>query len=147
MTRETHPTVLLVDDQADVREALRMLLKSEGIASVGASGPSEALLLIDQRDFACALIDLNYTRDTTSGEEGLALLDQLRQRMPDLPLVVMTAWGNVPLVVDALRRGAGDFIEKPWDNARLISIIRTQIALGSSLRRQRRLEAENALLR
>jgi DNA-binding NtrC family response regulator len=147
MTRETQPTVLLVDDQADVREALRMLLKSEGIASAGANGPAEALMLVDQRDVACALIDLNYTRDTTSGEEGLALLDQLRQRQPELPVVVMTAWGNVPLVVDALRRGASDFIEKPWDNARVISIVRTQLALAGSLRRQRRLEAENALLR
>ncbi|MEP7186618.1 MAG: sigma-54 dependent transcriptional regulator [Rhodanobacter sp.] len=147
MTRESNSTVLLVDDQADVREALRMLLKSEGIASAGASGPAAALSMVDEQTFHCALIDLNYTRDTTSGEEGLVLLDQLRQRMPELPVVVMTAWGNVPLVVDALRRGASDFIEKPWDNARVISIVRTQLVLADSLRRQRRLEAENALLR
>jgi DNA-binding NtrC family response regulator len=147
MTHKPNPTVLLVDDQADVREALRMLLKSEGIASAGANGPAEALAMVDGRDFDCAVIDLNYTRDTTSGDEGLALLDQLRQRQPELPVVVMTAWGNVPLVVDALRRGASDFIEKPWDNARVISIVRTQLVLADSLRRQRRLEAENALLR
>ena len=147
MTRESNPTVLLADDQADVREALRLLLKSEGIASVGVDGPAAALEAVRQRDFSCALIDLNYTRDTTSGDEGLALLDALRQHAPELPVVVMTAWGNVPLVVDALRRGAGDFIEKPWDNARLLSIVRTQIALGEGARRQRRLEAENALLR
>jgi DNA-binding NtrC family response regulator len=147
MTRETHPTVLLVDDQADVREALRLLLKSEGIASAGADGPAAAMEAVRQRDFSCALIDLNYTRDTTSGEEGLALLDALRQHAPELPVVVMTAWGNVPLAVDALRRGAGDFIEKPWDNTRALSIVRTQIALGEGSRRQRRLEAENALLR
>ncbi|NMW25355.1 sigma-54-dependent Fis family transcriptional regulator, partial [Rhodanobacter denitrificans] len=147
MTRESNPTVLLADDQADVREALRLLLKSEGIASVGVGGPAAALDAVRQRDFSCALIDLNYTRDTTSGEEGLALLDQLRQHAAELPVVVMTAWGNVPLVVDALRRGAGDFIEKPWDNTRLLSIVRTQIALGEGARRQRRLEAENALLR
>mgnify|MGYP001066325572 FL=1 len=147
MTRETHPLVLLVDDQADVREALRLLLKSEGIASFGVDGPAAALQAVRQRDFGCALIDLNYTRDTTSGEEGLALLDALRQHAPELPVVVMTAWGNVPLAVDALRRGAGDFIEKPWDNTRALSIVRTQIALGEGARRQRRLEAENALLR
>ncbi|MGB3380715.1 MAG: response regulator, partial [Rhodanobacter sp.] len=147
MTRETHPLVLLVDDQADVREALRLLLKSEGIASVGVDGPTAAREAVRQREFSCALIDLNYTRDTTSGEEGLALLDALRQHAPELPVVVMTAWGNVPLAVDALRRGAGDFIEKPWDNTRALSIVRTQIALAEASRRQRRLEAENALLR
>ncbi|HWU76279.1 MAG TPA: sigma-54 dependent transcriptional regulator [Rhodanobacter sp.] len=147
MARESNPTILLVDDQADVREALRMLLKSEGIGSVGVNGPATALAAVERQAFDGALIDLNYTRDTTSGEEGLALLDQLRQRVPELPVVVMTAWGNVPLAVDALRRGAGDFIEKPWDNTRLVSIVRTQIALGAAARRQRRLEAENALLR
>ncbi|WEN16123.1 sigma-54 dependent transcriptional regulator [Rhodanobacter sp. AS-Z3] len=147
MVSQSHPTVLLVDDQADVREALRLLLKSEGIASIGVDGPAAAQEVVGKCDFSCALIDLNYTRDTTSGDEGLALLDQLRQHAPELPVVVMTAWGNVPLVVDALRRGAGDFIEKPWDNARVLSIVRNQMALGESARRQRRLEAENALLR
>jgi len=143
----TTPTILIADDQPDVREALRLLLKSEGIASVGVDGPAAALDAVRQRDFDAALIDLNYTRDTTSGEEGLALLDQLRQQVPELPVVVMTAWGKVTLAVDALRRGAGDFIEKPWDNARLLSVLRAQMALGAGARRQRRLEAENALLR
>jgi DNA-binding NtrC family response regulator len=147
MARESNPTVLLVDDQANVREALRLLLKSEGIASIGVNGPEGALEALRERDFSCALIDLNYTRDTTSGAEGLALLDHLQQLAPGLPLVVMTAWSNVPLVVEALRRGAGDFVEKPWDNVRLIRIVRTQIALGQGARQQRRLEAENALLR
>jgi DNA-binding NtrC family response regulator len=147
MTRESKPTILLVDDQADVREALRLLLKSEGLTSMGVDGPAPALEALRQQEFSCALIDLNYTRDTTSGAEGLTLLDALRQHVPELPVVVMTAWGNVPLVVDALRRGADDFIEKPWDNARVLSIVRTQIALAESARRQRRLEAENALLR
>ena len=147
MKRKVTPPVLLADDQSDVREALRMLLKSEGLGSIGVEDPAAALEAARKRDCSCALIDLNYTRDTTSGEEGLELLEQLRQHVPDLPVVVMTAWGNVPLAVEAMRRGAADFIEKPWDNTRLIRVLGAQIALGESLRRQRRLEAENALLR
>lgn len=146
MTREPNSKVLLADDQPDVREALRLLLKSDGIASIGADGPAGVLDSLPRDDFDCALIDLNYTRDTTSGEEGLALLQQLRQLQPAMPVVVMTAWGNVPLVVEAMRRGATDFIEKPWDNARLLGVLRAQIALARSKRRQHRLEATNALL-
>jgi DNA-binding NtrC family response regulator len=146
MAASATPTVLLADDQSDVREALRLLLKSEGIASVGADGPAAALECVRRREFDCALVDLNYTRDTTSGEEGLELLARLRQQAPDLPVVVMTAWGNVPLVVEAMRRGAADFIEKPWDNARLLNVLRAQMALARSARKQRRLEAVNALL-
>ncbi|SFK96936.1 sigma-54-dependent transcriptional regulator [Rhodanobacter glycinis] len=144
---DSKPTVLLADDQADVREALRLLLKSEGIASVGVADPAAALEAVRKREFACALIDCNYSRDTTSGEEGLDLLERLRQLAPELPVVAMTAWGNVPLTVEAMRRGAADFIEKPWNNARLLSVLRAQIALGEGVRKQRRLEAENALLR
>ncbi|WP_236886407.1 sigma-54-dependent transcriptional regulator [Dyella thiooxydans] len=147
MARESNPTVLLADDQADVREALRLLLKSEGIASTGVDGPAGALDEARRRAFDVALVDLNYTRDTTSGAEGMELLERLRQLAPDLPVVVMTAWGNVPLAVEAMRRGAADFIEKPWDNARLLGVLRTQMALARSVRRQHRLEAENALLR
>ncbi|MBM7128310.1 sigma-54-dependent Fis family transcriptional regulator [Dyella mobilis] len=147
MPRESTPVVLVADDQADVREALRLLLKSEGLACVGVPGPGEALEALRRREFACALIDGNYSRDTTSGEEGLELLENLRQQAPDVPVVVMTAWGNVPLTVQAMRRGAADFIEKPWDNARLMGVLRAQIALSESVRKQRRLEAENALLR
>ena len=141
------PTILIADDQADVREALRMLLKAEGLASAASDSPAVALAAAREHEFACALIDLNYTRDTTSGEEGLELLEQLRQHAPELPVVVMTAWGNVPLAVEAMRRGAADFIEKPWDNTRLMRVLKAQMALGASVRRQRRLEAENALLR
>jgi DNA-binding NtrC family response regulator len=148
MTRETtSTTVLLADDQADVREALRVLLKSESIGSTGVDGPAGALDEARRRTFDVALIDLNYTRDTTSGAEGLELLEKLRQLDPELPVVVMTAWGNVPLAVEAMRRGAADFIEKPWDNTRLLGVLRAQMALARSVRRQRRLEAENALLR
>ncbi|WP_243047897.1 sigma-54 dependent transcriptional regulator [Dyella sp. RRB7] len=147
MARETAPIILLADDQADVREALRLLLKSEGLASVGVGDPEAAVDATRRQDFACALIDCNYRRDTTSGEEGLLLLERLRQQTPELPVVVMTAWGNVPLTVEAMRRGAADFVEKPWDNARLLAVLRAQVALRAGARRQRRLEAENALLR
>ncbi|HET8553975.1 MAG TPA: sigma-54 dependent transcriptional regulator [Rhodanobacteraceae bacterium] len=147
MTSDSKPTILLADDQADVREALRLLLKAEGLASVAVDAPAAALAAIDKREFACALIDLNYTRDTTSGEEGLELLEHLRQLAPDMPVVVMTAWGNVPMAVEAMRRGAADFIEKPWDNTRLIRVLKAQVALARGARRERRLEAENALLR
>ncbi|HEY8586153.1 MAG TPA: sigma-54 dependent transcriptional regulator [Rhodanobacter sp.] len=146
MTTGSTPNVLLVDDQGDVREALRLLLKSERIVSLAADGPARALELVRRGEFDCALIDLNYTRDTTSGDEGLALLQQLRQLVPGMPVVVMTAWGNVQLAVEAMRRGAADFIEKPWDNARLLAVLRAQIALARSERRQHRLEATNALL-
>ncbi|HZW74548.1 MAG TPA: sigma-54 dependent transcriptional regulator, partial [Caldimonas sp.] len=97
--------------------------------------------------FSVALIDLNYTRDTTSGAEGLELLKSLRRADPDLPVVVMTAWGSIDLAVEAMRLGAGDFIEKPFDNTRLISVLRNQIALGAANRREQRLRAENRLLR
>ncbi len=147
MPTDSKPTVLIADDQADVREALRVLLKSEDVANVGVDGPSAALDALRRRTFDCALIDLNYTRDTTSGAEGLELLEKLGQLDPGLPVVVMTAWGNVPLAVEAMRHGAADFIEKPWDNARLLGVLRAQMVLARSVRRQRRLEAENALLR
>src|SRR6185437_7593728 len=128
MAREPTPTILIADDQADVREALRLLLKAEGIASHGVADPAAALEAARRREFACALIDCNYSRDTTSGEEGLDLLEKLRQAAPELPVVAMTAWGNVPLTVAAMRCGAADFIEKPWDNARLLSVLRAQAA-------------------
>ncbi len=145
--RAREATVLIADDQADVRAALRLLLKSAGIASIGADSAAVALESARMHELDCALIDLNYTRDTTSGAEGLGLLARLRELAPELPVVVMTAWGSVPLVVEAMRRGASDFIEKPWDNTRLLAVLRAQIALAASARQQRRLEAENALLR
>jgi len=141
------PLVLVADDEPDVRETLRLLLKSAGMAMVGVANPAAALEAAGKREFACALIDFNYARGITSGEEGLELLAGLRRLAPDVPVVVMTAWGNVPLAVEAMRSGAADFIEKPWDNARLITVLSAQIALSASGRRERRLEAENALLR
>lgn len=142
-----NPTILVADDQADVRETLRLLLKSADLASVCVSNPAEALDAAGKREFQCALIDFNYGRDTTSGEEGLELLEGLRRLAPDLPVVAMTAWGNVPLAIEALRRGAADFIEKPWENTRLVSVLRAQVELAEAARRQRQLEAENVQLR
>ncbi|MEK7830821.1 MAG: sigma-54 dependent transcriptional regulator [Acidobacteriota bacterium] len=141
------PRVLIADDQPDVLEALRLLLKSEGFQAETAASPAQILSAIDTRDYDVALIDLNYTRDTTSGQEGLDLLAQLQAMDNSLPVVVMTAWGSVDLAVEAMRRGARDFVQKPWENERLISILRTQIELGQALRRGQRLEAENQLLR
>ena len=139
--------ILIVDDQADVREALRLLLKSEKLDSYLASNPAGALEAAGRRPFAAALIDMNYLRDTASGEEGLRLLAALRRIDADLPVVVMTAWGSIDLAVAAMRGGAQDFIEKPWDNTRLVSVLRNQLRLGGLRRREQRLEAENRLLR
>ena len=139
--------VLIADDQEDVLEALRLLLKGEGFRAITVNRPAAALEAVRQGEFDAALIDLNYARDTTSGAEGLALLAQLRELDATLPIVVMTAWANVELAVDAMQQGARDFVQKPWDNPRLLSILRTQVELARALRRGRRLEAENELLR
>ncbi len=139
--------VLIADDQRDVLEALRLLLKSEHQTCRAFGDPASALAAVRNTLFAAALIDLNYTRDTTSGAEGLELLKALKRADPDLPVVAMTAWGSIHLAVEAMRLGAGDFIEKPWDNTRLISVLRNQIALGAAVRREQRLRAENRLLR
>lgn len=141
------PRILVCDDQPDVLAALRLLLKAERFGCVACSSPPEALQHARAERFDAALIDLNYSRDTTSGQEGLELLEALRKLAPDLPVVVMTAWGTIDIAVQAMRAGAGDFIEKPWDNRRLASVLRTQVELGRARRDQARLEGENALLR
>jgi DNA-binding NtrC family response regulator len=145
--RPSEPRVLIADDQSDVLEALRLLLKAEGFTLETASSPAGVLAAVEAREFDVALIDLNYARDTTSGEEGLNLLSRIQSIDPTLPVVVMTAWGSVEVAVEAMRRGARDFIQKPWDNARLLAIVRTQIELSQALRKGQRLEAENSLLR
>ena len=143
-----HPgRVLVADDQRDVLEALRLLLKSEGYQIETVTSPVRLLETAETREFDVILLDLNYTRDTTSGQEGLDLLARLQLLDSTLPVVVMTAWGSVEVAVEAMRRGARDFIQKPWENERLLSIIRTQIELGRALRKGQRLEAENQLLR
>ena len=139
--------VLVADDQADIREALRLLLKGEGYATEVVSNPNAALEAVQTNEFDIMLMDLNYQRDTTSGKEGMDLLARIQAADGKLPVVVMTAWGSVELAVEAMRRGARDFIQKPWDNPRLLTIIRTQIDLHRTLKRAERLEAENSLLR
>ncbi len=139
--------ILIADDQPDVLEALRLLLKPEGYVTEQANSPAAVLALLDQREFDGAIIDLNYARDTTSGTEGLDLIAAIQQRDPLLPLIVMTAWGTVDIAVEAMRRGARDFIQKPWDNARLLAIVRTQVDLAHALRTARKLEAEDRVLR
>ena len=141
------PRVLVADDQRDVLEALRLLLKGEAFETEAASSPAALLALLEKRDFDAVLMDLNYARDTTSGQEGLDLLGRLQEIDAELPVIVMTAWGTVELAVEAMRRGARDFVQKPWDNTRLLTTLRTQIALGRALRHGRRLEAENRILR
>src|SRR6058998_1454405 len=143
----TAPRILVADDEPDVLEALKLLLKGEGYEVETATSPRGVLTALDARDFDALLIDMNYTRDTTSGAEGFDLLArlQLLDRAP--PVVVMTAWGSVDGAVEAMRRGARDYIEKPWDNRRLLATLRTQVELGRALRRSRQLELENRALR
>ncbi len=139
--------ILIADDQQDVLEALRLLLKREGYKIESVESPQQVLQAIENRDYDAAIIDLNYTRDTTSGQEGLDLLAKIQTVDSMLPVVVMTAWSSVDLAVEAMRRGARDFIQKPFDNERLLSIVRTQLELSEAIRRGQRLEAENQLLR
>jgi len=141
------PRVLVADDQKDILEALKLLLKGEGYEVETATSPSAVLTAFDARDFDALLIDMNYTRDTTSGVEGLDLLARLQALERAPPVVVMTAWASIDGAVEAMRRGARDFIEKPWDNRRLLATLRTQVELGRALHRSQELERENRALR
>ncbi|MDT7603029.1 MAG: hypothetical protein QOF61_1026, partial [Acidobacteriota bacterium] len=138
---------LIADDQPDVLEALRLLLKREGFQIESVDSPAAVLGALKSGDFDLLFIDLNYAQDTTSGLEGLDLLTRVQQADATLPVVVMTAWGTVELAVEAMRRGARDFVQKPWENARLLTVLRTQIELSRALREGKRLEAENRMLR
>lgn len=144
---KTMPRILIADDQSDVLEALRLLLKAEGYEIEAVSSPAAVLRALEASDYNVLLMDLNYARDTTSGQEGLDLLTRIQVLDSTLPVVVMTAWGSIWIAVEAMRRGARDFVQKPWDNTRLLSILRTQVELGNVLRKEQRLEAENKLLR
>src|SRR6059058_2964075 len=142
-----HPRILVADDQSDVLEALKLLLKGEGYEVEAVASPRGVLSALDKRDFDALLIDMNYTRDTTSGAEGLDLLARLQGLDAPPPVVVMTAWASIDGAVEAMRRGARDFIEKPWDNRRLLTTLRTQVELSRALRRSQQLERENRALR
>jgi DNA-binding NtrC family response regulator len=146
-TPDSNPRILIADDNPGILEALRLLLKSEGCRTEFATSPAAIIQALEARDFDVVLMDLNYARDTTSGQEGLDLLSRIQMLDSTIPIVVMTAWGSVELAVEAMRRGARDFVQKPWEDARLLSILRTQIELGQALRKGQRLEAENKILR
>lgn len=143
----TYPPILVVDDHPDVRLALCMLLRSEGLDAIEASSPEAACDVAMRQSLSCAVVDLNYSADTTSGHEGMELVTRLRGLAPDVPLVVMTAWGNVNLAVEAMRRGAADFVEKPWNRSRLLTILWSQVHLHEAREENRRLRAETALNR
>src|SRR5262245_50504340 len=138
--------VLIADDQVNILDALRLLLGSEGYDVAQATSPAELIAELERSDFDVALIDLNYTRDTTSGQEGFELLDRMRAIDPTLPVLVMTGWSSVSGAVEAMRRGARDYIEKPWDDDKLIAAVQTQLELRRALRRSRRLQEENTRL-
>lgn len=138
--------VLVADDQTDVLNALKLLLGGEGYDVTTATSPKELVAALEGADYDVALIDLNYTRDTTSGQEGFALLDRMKAVDPTLPVLVMTGWSSVAGAVEAMRRGARDYIEKPWDDEQLLVAVQTQLELRRALRRSRRLQEENARL-
>jgi DNA-binding NtrC family response regulator len=138
--------IAIADDSADVLVALRLLLKPAGFTVAEARSPGELLALVRREEYDVALIDLNYTRDTTSGGEGLDLLVELTRLDSLLPVIVMTAWGSIEVAVEAVRRGARDFVQKPWENASLVTILRTQAELCRALRANQRLQTRNELL-
>jgi len=139
--------VLIVDDERSVTDAIRHLLSAHGLVGVAAMTPAEALMFAGSQAFEAALIDLNFEKGQTSGRQGLELVTALRSLRPSLPVIVMTAWGSMELVLDALKRGARDFIEKPWDPSRLVGAIKSQIEIGNAVRRVTELEAEVRELR
>ncbi len=141
------PRLLVADDQPDVLEAVRMLAKGHGFEVRTATSPAAALALCEAEDFDVCLLDLNYARDTTSGREGMDLLGRLREMDPTLPIVVMTAWGSIEGAVEAMRQGARDYVQKPWDNARLVATLLGQLELRQALRAANRLGAEAARVR
>src|ERR671920_1219816 len=146
MADTTPLRILIADDQPDIIDALRLLLLDEGYEVTPARSPAEALDRLEATDFDLAILDLNYTRDTTSGQEGYDLIERLRSLDPTLPILVMTAWSSVAGAVEAMRRGARDYIEKPWDDERLLVTVRTQVDLRRALRRSQRLQEANTRL-
>jgi DNA-binding NtrC family response regulator len=138
--------ILVADDQADILNALKFLLSDEGYEVTEARSPGEALERLEAADFDLAVLDLNYTRDTTSGQEGFDLMERIKALDPTLPVLVVTAWSSVAGAVEAMRRGARDYIEKPWDDERLLMTVRTQVDLRRAVRRSQRLQEANTRL-
>jgi len=130
--------VLVADDQPPVLDALNLLLKSHGYQTEGVTQPERVLQAVQSGEFDVVLLDMNYTRDTTAGGEGLELVSQIRSKDENLPLLVMTAWGSVDLAVEAMRRGASDFVQKPWHNGQLLQKLQAQIDRARDLRRVQR---------
>jgi DNA-binding NtrC family response regulator len=147
VSSDAKPRILVADDQNDVLAALKLLLKGEGYVTQSATSPAEVLELLQAADFDAVLLDLNYTRDTTSGQEGLDLLPKVQALDSTLPIIVMTAWSSIPTAVEAMRRGARDYVEKPWDNERLLTTLRSQLELGRAVRKAEVLQAQVELLR
>jgi DNA-binding NtrC family response regulator len=146
MAETTPVRILVADDQVDILNALKFLLSDEGYEVTEARSPNEALERLEAADFDLAILDLNYTRDTTSGQEGLDLMERIKALDPTLPVLVVTAWSSVAGAVEAMRRGARDYIEKPWDDERLLMTVRTQVDLRRALRRSQRLQEANTRL-
>src|SRR5437763_12831170 len=130
--------ILIADDQQDIIDALRFLLLDEGYEVTPARSPAEALERLEASDFDLVILDLNYTRDTTSGQEGFDLMERIRTLDRSLPVLVMTGFSSVAGAVEAMRRGARDYIEKPWDDERLLVTVRTQVDLRRALRKSSR---------
>ena len=132
----TQPRVLIADDQPDLLDALRLLLKGDGMQMEAVTSPEAALQALTSAQYDLLLMDLNYTGDTTSGTEGMDLLSRVQALDGSLPVVVMTGWGSVDLAVETMRRGVRDFVQKPWDNVQLLTTLRTEIAAGRERRRR-----------
>ena len=141
------PRVLAADDQQHILDAIELLLRPQGYEVDSVRSPALVREALATDSYDAVLIDLNYTRDTTSGQEGLDLLSEIVSSDSSIPVIVMTAWGNVELAVEAMRRGARDFLQKPWENERMLAVLRTQVELHRALQQAARLDAENRLLR
>src|SRR5262249_38281164 len=146
MADTTPLRILIADDQQDVLDALRLLLVDDGYEVTAARSAAEALERLEASDFDLAILDLNYTRDTTSGQEGFDLMERIRALDPTLPVLVMTAWSSIAGAVEAMRRGARDYIEKPWDDDKLLAAARTQVELRRAVRGNQRLQEANQRL-
>ncbi|TQV72310.1 sigma-54-dependent Fis family transcriptional regulator [Aliikangiella marina] len=139
-------TILIVDDDVGILSALQMLLKTQGFKVVSAESPKEALAAFSRQSFDLIVMDLNYSMDTTSGDEGIQLIEKIRQSDDLVPIVVMTGWGTIELAVNTMQKGANDFIQKPWKNERLLAIINNQLKLATSQKQSQKLSAHNQIL-